>query len=338
MADPSILAENMREQQKRQYSGTMSDGARKRMAKAITIMCQGCRSKWKMNPFTGQLQYHNLTFLTLTIHSPSRNVPAREAYEKMLAPFLRWLREKHNVRTYVWKAELQKRGQLHYHMTFPNMIHLQDVRDKWNSLQREAGYLDEYAKQHGHYNANSIDIVSTKNVKGLARYIVKELVKEIDARRLEISKELEENTNADPHEVDTIADFLLGEETRINGKVWDCSNNLSGKNYFCVPLTKQAIDKIDQFCADPETFYIEDDFYRLVVLDKHPPPWMCLLNDWERENFLQYVEEICYVRDPVPEIEPEEVPQADPESTYSWEQLKIFQEERWSMVGHYVNN
>lgn len=318
----------MREQQKKQYGGYISHGARKRLAKAVTIMAQGCQPKWKQNPATGYYEYHALSFLTLTIHSPNRLVSFREAYDKCLAPFLQWLRREHDVKTYVWKGELQNRKQPHYHITFPNMIHWREVRDKWNELQKNAGYLDEYIAEHGHSDANSTDIHRVDNRKAIAKYIVKEMMKDVDARRMQVKSQLIEN-GVPPDQLEKRVDEIVSEEMKVNGKCWDCSNNLSGVAYFAVNIDKEKISVYTSWLEMDNVYFKDEDFFKYIDIANAnlPPPWDCLLNKEEREQFFQYTGEICYTRDQNPMFEINDVPQADEDCVYSYEQLVMFKEE-----------
>ena len=95
----------------------------------------------------------------------------------MLEPFLRWMRQVHNTTLYIWKAERQKRGAIHYHITSNKFIHYQELRNKWNWLLSKHGLNESYVKEHQHNNANSTDVHSVKNIKNLAPYLIKYFTK-----------------------------------------------------------------------------------------------------------------------------------------------------------------
>jgi hypothetical protein len=193
---------NMRAQQGKQYSGRLTAGAKKRLTKAITLMVQGTRRRWIVNPVTQRTCLHQLTFLTLTVSDHSQILDGKTAYKKLLSGFLQWLRKTKGVNTYIWKAELHKSGQIHYHITLPDFIHYREIRDKWNELQRKAGLLEKYYQEHGHYDPNSTDVHKVYKMKDVTSYLVKEIAKQM------------QNT------------------TSLGGKVWDCSANLSQAKYF----------------------------------------------------------------------------------------------------------
>jgi hypothetical protein len=181
------------------------------------------------------MQKHRLSFITLTI-SQFHDVNTREAYKKCFIPFMQWLRRTKKVTTYVWKSELQQRGIIHYHITTPAWISYTEIRDKWNNLQRSAGYIAVYRarqliwhrhgfkarpelfkhwplkKQQAAYqkgmesnweNPNSTDIHEVRKVNDLSGYLKKEFCKTIQA-------------------------------TVDKGKIWDCSRNLKHYKYYTV--------------------------------------------------------------------------------------------------------
>jgi hypothetical protein len=208
--------ENIKQAKSGAYSGTLTDGTKKRLTRAIDLLCQTIKSRYIYNPVTGKDVKHKLSFITLTVSS-KENYTGRKVYDDCFSKFIRWLRDSQLVRTYVWKLEVQKRGQIHYHITTPSFIHYQAIRDKWNNLQRAAGYLEEYYKEKGHYDPNSTDIHSVKHVKNLANYLIKEFAKTI-------------------------------QNPQTTGKIWDCSQNLKKFGYHTVVENNSMYERIVELC------------------------------------------------------------------------------------------
>lgn len=195
-------AVNMKEQRQKAYSGSLSSGARKRLRKAINLFCQATPTKFVSNPYTGARYPFRFGFLTLTIADTAKNHTAAETYKACLEPLIQWLRRTLKIKMYVWVAELQKRGQIHYHMLLPDFVPWQEIRNKWNYYQLRAGYLDGFREKYGHSDPNSIDIHATKKIKNAEQYL---------------SKYLTKGGNVDVPQ---------------SGKVWDCSDNLKNAKFF----------------------------------------------------------------------------------------------------------
>lgn len=197
--------ENLAASRELTYSGTFSPQAKKRLTKAVDLLCQIGKRRRILNPVTGRQHWHTLSFLTLTIPD-SENYTGRQVYDKAFVHFMQWLRRTQKVKTYIWKLEFQARGQAHYHITFAEFIHHRTIRDKWNAIMFQNGWLNEYYSKNGHYNPNSTDIHSVRKVKDLSGYLVKEFAKSIQNKE-------------------------------TTGKLWDCSTDLKKSKFYTIDET-----------------------------------------------------------------------------------------------------
>lgn len=228
---------NMTAQREKRYSGMMSAGAKKRLSKAIEIMTQTIQPTWMFNPISQRPHLHRLSFITLTISDNRKNLTASEAYKLLLRPFLQWLTKYKKVNTYIWKAELQARGQIHYHITTPTFIRYDEIRQKWNDLQDKNGLLDDFKKKHHHSNPNSTDVHETYKIKNLSAYLLKYLTKEVQKATKDISDKEQQQSGKSPENSQKTGKTV--------GKIWDCSMNLKKAKYFtidCSNTTYQIID------------------------------------------------------------------------------------------------
>jgi hypothetical protein len=241
---------------KLKYSGKVAAGTQKRIRKAIDIFLQITPSRQIWNPVVEVFHPFRLSFITLTIAETRRNINAKEAHKTLLRPWLDWATgQRVGARNYIWKAEWQERGQLHYHITTDVFIHYQDIQKKWNALQKKAGLLDAYAKKHGHFNPNSIDVHSVKNIADFEAYLAKYIAK------------------GDQN----------GKE--MDGKVWDCSARLKEKRY---------IGELDSVTAKNVEAAILDGKAEKVALDNctiirvpHPEKLLSATMQKEYSDWLQ---------------------------------------------------
>ena len=110
------------------------------------------------------------------------------------------MRRKHRLRSYVWRAEVQQNGNLHFHVISDTYIRYDHIRADWNSCLRDTGLIDKFKAKHGHADANSTDVHAVYKIKDLTAYFTKYMSKK--------SKKTDRN---------------------IEGKIWDCSANLKTK-------------------------------------------------------------------------------------------------------------
>lgn len=234
----SIMANYHDITQEKTYTGTVTKGAKKRIQKAVSILVQGSNEQWIQNPVTGKRQKFKLSFITLTISETERNLTAKEAHKILLEPFLRYMRDRYNMRTYIWKAELQERGQIHYHLTTNVFIPYYVIRDYWNKLQRKAGLLENFKAKFGHENPNSIDVHSVYKIKNLESYLVKYLSKS------------------------------ESDKGSTEGKIWDCSTNIKRAKYFVVENDTVSDEKIKEAAKKGKVIYKETEHCKIIIPHK----------------------------------------------------------------------
>lgn len=266
------------------YSGRMTQGLRKRMTKAVNILLQTIEPKWIFNEVTGQYQYHKLSFITLKITNAG-TITARDAYDNCLNHFLDWMTRTQEAKLYVWKAEGEIRGQIHYHITTPTFIHYLDIRKKWNSLLRQSGYLDRYAKEHGHFDANSTNVHEVNDVQNLAPYILKAFADSLEAA--------EKIKKVKPGRSGESIGAEMGKEVQNEkgtiGKIWGCSELLSAAHYVSFYMEGHHEKVIEQLKIDKKIREVSDDSGRWCVWyfnDTSPPD---ILTAAENSYVIQYL-------------------------------------------------
>jgi hypothetical protein len=236
------------------YSGNMAQGSIKRINSAVDILLQKSPERIIWNPVTSKYFPFTINFVTLTI-SGQRNIGLIEGYETLLKPLLRQLRG--GQFSYIWKAEYQERGQLHYHLTTNQFHHWQDLRNRWNKLQKANGHLDGYAERFGHFNANSTDIHSVYKVRNIGAYLSKYMSK------------------TEPIPATAVIE---------KGKVWDCSTDLKGKRFTVIEEMENASKIFDaEASKKAESLYLERC---KVIKIKNPVE---LLTDMQKVEYAKWL-------------------------------------------------
>lgn len=185
-----------------QYSGQVKIGTQKRIRKALDLLLQISKNEVIHNPISGKNFNFRLSFITLTISSKEIQ-EHKFAYKNLLKPFLDWLTKTKGVTCYIWKAELQKRGQIHYHITTPNFVKYDEIRSKWNYLQAKNNLIEKGS------TPPSTEIKSVRKINNIEHYLAKYIAKAVD------------------------------ENKALNCKVWDCSKNLKSNNYFTIEMNEK---------------------------------------------------------------------------------------------------
>lgn len=124
-------------------------------------------SKKENKKFTFKINFITLTLSGKQVHS--------DQYVKkhMLQPFLKWMQHNYKAYSYIWKAEAQKNGNIHFHITTNKFIHWRAIRMKWNSIQQNHGYTATQDVSNPITDINSTDVHAVKNTKKIALYMLK---------------------------------------------------------------------------------------------------------------------------------------------------------------------
>jgi hypothetical protein len=263
------------------YSGLMTEGSRKRLTKCVELIVQrNIKPRYINNPHVAGSYYHTLAFITLTIHSPKYNVPGNEASKKLLKPFLQWLVRVQGAKDILWKAELQERGQLHYHITTDAFVDYQVLNKKWNYLLMKAGYSEDYFKEHGHYNCPSTHVKKVRNMSDMAGYIKKQVTEQEilirNAAQMKGAKVVSEITK-------DIQNYIS-----VGGKVWDCSLHLKREKLCAVDQDYMTKHHLEYAVGIGSIQKIE---HKSCTIYKHVKGFGLInyLDNWQRHQYNQHM-------------------------------------------------
>lgn len=226
-----------------------------------------------INKKTGKPQHNflfRLAFITLTIPYPQLH---SDDYvkEHMLQPFLYWLNRYYNC-LYVWKAESQLNGDIHFHITIDTFIHWKSIRAKWNTILSKHGYCKVYQDGSNDKGNAATQVKAVRNVAQCARDIggymsKKDEVTKKDQKAIEDEqpgyKEAQVHCKFNP-ELKPEKQNTYWYKRVIEGRLWGCSENLSGINVF--------IDETDSYFQKEERIFFRQnpDIYCLgtKVIDR----------------------------------------------------------------------
>lgn len=187
----------------------------------------------------GELQHNfkfRLAFITLTM--PGEQVHSDEYIKKhMLQPFLYWL-TRYYTANYVWKAETQLNGNIHFHITIDTFVHWRSIRAKWNSICAKHNYCKFYQEEGTNDKGNAAtQIKAIRNEDGIARiiggYLTKGSIEEKEHQQLKKNREqkLQEIIEKGNYISCNIQNRM--HYTRfVEGRVWGCTEALSNINCF----------------------------------------------------------------------------------------------------------
>lgn len=216
-------------------------------------------------------------FITLTL--PSEQIHTNKQIKRdCLNHFLVTLQRTYKGISYLWKAELQRNKNIHFHILIDSFCPHEWIRNTWNEIVNKLGYVDRYsAKCKKNYNndftkylsyfpnkrmadaskafhkgvscnwtdPNSTDIHQLKHKRNPVAYIAKYVSKE------NLNGQIFENTK--------------GVESYNFGRVWGCSDNLRNLPELKVELEFDEYLAVYKFYKERIFSEIQNDNFTLLI-------------------------------------------------------------------------
>lgn len=228
------------------YKGEMTVHSRRRLARVLQLLLEITEPRWMLNPITKKRFKFRLAFQTLTLSRTQDFITDAEIKKLLLEPYLRRMR-KRGMKNYVWKAERQRNGNIHFHLITDTFVPHNVIRNEWNNIQNRRGFIDKFYDKYGHRDPNSTDVKAVTSEKETTAYLLKYMMKPTEkAQQLSLTPL---------------------EAKRQKGKVWDCSKNLKLKNETADFLTDELYWHLDHLFKVGDARLVREDYYQLFFFD-----------------------------------------------------------------------
>lgn len=215
--------------------GTISKAAQRRLTQSVNWLHTLSTPKTVASPETGKSFRLRTNLITLTLSATQRH-PDTQIKRALLNRLLEQLRESYDMKAYVWRAEPQKNGNIHFHLATNIFIHHKNLRDRWNNIQNKLGYIDAFERQNGHRDPNSTDVHKAYNVKDMAAYLAKYIAKKEEGRPIE-------------------------------GRLWYISQSLSQIKPIQIIMSGQVQDELTRFQLSSKWRRFDSDYASVVFAD-----------------------------------------------------------------------
>lgn len=258
--------------------GIISNRAKRKINNAIDWLLEVSPKKLCHHPIKKYKFWFRLNFITLTL-------PAKQFHDdltiknKCLNQFLTELRQQHKIKFYVWGAESQRNGNIHFHITTNVYIHWSVIRKIWNRCVAKLGYLEAYRNEQIEWHKygfrprpelfenhseesqrkayengmkgnwsdpNSTDIKSVRKIKSIARYLSKHYSKQQDKGLYAAVKKGNNGFEPcyNPSELPDDFEFPLDGYRVVAGDLWGISHALSKLVASKIPITPELLQEI----------------------------------------------------------------------------------------------
>ena len=262
---------------------------KQKIENAINWLLEIATNKTLKSLKTGKNYQFKISFVTLTLSSQQRHSDYF-VKENMLAQFIRELKIYYAIKNYLWRAESQVNGNIHFHIVLDKFVPWGWIKKTWNRIQNKYNYVDNfsnkmqkkyqngfifdenhkykksYAEQLATYRKskkvlwtepNSTDVHSIKNIKNIGAYLSKYCTKDQKNGNYAIK-----NENSNRYYLE-----LPNNETRlIEGQLWNLSASLSkikGCKILLYDIDIEEITALKNYFFDKLRFY---DFCQVLYI------------------------------------------------------------------------
>ena len=249
-------------------NGETSEKAAKRIKQKIELLYSVAKtktiySKKKEKSFRYKVGFLTLTLPSMQIHSDNK------IHETCFAPFIRAIRLKRPDFMYVWKAETQENGNLHYHVCTNSFLHKDYINDRWNYWVNKLSYVDNYGKDC----PPSAKIQVCYGENGLASYMAKYMGKNDSRRRTvtiktwdcsECLKAIKTSTIIEPEMMLELKEFkairlseknLRGEEIPMKIHMYKAEKIMKKQCPNVMSIWNNALIKIKEKASQEQSFW-----------------------------------------------------------------------------------
>lgn len=192
---------------------------------------------------------YQIVMLTLTL---SKQQHHDDKYIKrwMLVPFIAKLLRENNEVNYLWKAEPQQNGNIHFHILLDRYFDKDWVRFEWNKTQQKHGYHPDFSMCENEFGMPSTRIESLRSKDNATAYAAKYISKQDGERGIE-------------------------------GRLWGCSDRLRELKPVEYSLSKDDVISIIPLVSDNGSHLWYNEY---GVMINYPTNWD-LIQDSLRLNF-----------------------------------------------------
>jgi len=287
---------------KTEYNGYMSDSTSRKVRRIILAWSEAIKRENCERNLSIMKIDRKLVFMTLTLSDEQKH-DDNWIKRKLLNSFLIKMKTDYKVNYYLWRAEKQQNGRIHFHVILDHFIDKKDIQLEWNKIQRKHGYTENYENRFGKTEPPSTHIREVTTEEQMIEYAIKYTSK----------KKKKENET----------------DLKVIGRIWGCSDELRRLKVFSKPQDDKVIEHVLNDMKLNRFKHYETDFFGVIIVDTKKylndiAPWILReINDyyiWIYDS-LYNKQDMCQV---LQEIENKEIKEIKKESKL-WVQLELFE-------------
>jgi hypothetical protein len=252
----------------KKHHGKVSSHARRKIGKAIEYTLFMANDKVLPDTAHGRSYKFRIAFITLTL--PSHQIHTdNEIKDQCLNQLLVELRKRYQVHNYVWRAEKQKNGNIHFHLLVDRFIPWSELRDRWNRIVNKLGYVDRYRDEMRRFHSEGFQV----REKLLEQWSYKSQVRAYKAGK---ANDWASPNSTDIHAVHKVRDIKRyvskyatkdEENGEVTGRMWGCSESLSQIKGGQIEIDSQVFDELNKIVDEGKARVYQGDHFSVIYIN-----------------------------------------------------------------------
>lgn len=265
----------------RKNNGFLSDHAKRKLFRSLDYLIITSERKKVYSKIQSKYVIFRIVFVTLTLPAKQRHSD-KEITNNCFNQLIIELKKYHNVKSYVWRAEKQENGNIHYHLLINEFVEWSELRKRWNRIVNKLGYIDEYqanmkklykngfvlsrnpndkrtpdqqrkafilAQKSDFRSPNSTDIHDTRKIRDVKRYVGKYMAKQPS--------------------INLETDLKTQENLMVNGRLWSCSQNLSDIKGCQLVEDWEISDELEKVVNNSNCNFFKGSYFQVYFISIH---------------------------------------------------------------------
>lgn len=238
------------------YTGAASKASKARLLSSIDYLLYTAKYKTVHVKKTQTKFRYKVNFITLTLPSIQEHTD-KEIIKTVFTPFMEAWQKRRIGLLYVWKAEVQDNGNLHFHVISNSFYHYLKLRRDWNRAVNKLGYCDRSSSP----DPNSTDVHAIAGKKDLGMYLASYMSKK-DIYKKPLKRYHKMYDKRHLRTKDTSCklpkNYFSMIKRSLNCRTWSASAVLKGIKTIVDQDDKQHAWRMVKYMEDNKLVYISD--------------------------------------------------------------------------------
>jgi hypothetical protein len=174
----------MRELGRKRYGGSVSYAGKLRIERRFEAWYHFIEAMNRNKKITGEQYFRRFVLITLTLPSTQFHSD-KELKAKALKPFVQNLVRNHDLRLWMWKAEAQDNGNIHFHVVVDKYIWKDELNKLWEHYMRKLGYYFKFKQKYPNAEPPMVNVKGQSKMRNPVAYLTKYMIKDETKREID---------------------------------------------------------------------------------------------------------------------------------------------------------